>query len=198
MRVFINAQLNSMQSNPKISAETTMKQLQELMPGARRALFAKYHIGGCQSCGFDDSETIGEVCKRNEDLPVDDVLKHLSSSAEHDQKIQINPSDLKKELDQEIADIKLLDIRSREEFEAVKIPGSEIMTADLQQEALGKWDKETRTIIIDHTGDRSLDVAAFFIGHGLNRTVALAGGIDAYSKEVDPNIPRYRIEIEPD
>ena len=198
MRVFINAQLNSMQSNPKISAETTMKQLQELMPGARRALFAKYHIGGCQSCGFDDSETIGEVCKRNEDLPVDDVLKHLSSSAEHDQKIQINPSDLKKELDQENADIKLLDIRSREEFEAVKIPGSEIMTADLQQEALGKWDKETRTIIIDHTGDRSLDVAAFFIGHGLNRTLALAGGIDAYSKEVDPNIPRYRIEIEPD
>ena len=198
MRVFINAQLNSMQSNPKISAETTMKQLQELMPGARRALFAKYHIGGCQSCGFDDSETIGEVCKRNEDLPVDDVLKHLSSSAEHDQKIQINPTDLKKELDQENTDIKLLDIRSREEFEAVKIPGSEIMTADLQQEALGKWGKETRTIIIDHTGDRSLDVAAFFIGHGLNRTVALAGGIDAYSKEVDPNIPRYRIEIEPD
>ena len=198
MRVFINAQLNSMQSNPKISAETTMKQLQELMPGARRALFAKYHIGGCQSCGFDDSETIGEVCKRNEDLPVDDVLKHLSSSAEHDQKIQINPSDLKKELDQENKDIKLLDIRSREEFEAVKIPGSEIMTADLQQEALGKWDKETRTIIIDHTGDRSLDVAAFFIGHGLNKAVALAGGIDAYSKEVDPNIPRYRIEIEPD
>ena len=198
MRVFINAQLNSMQSNPKISAETTMKQLQELMPGARRALFAKYHIGGCQSCGFDDSETIGEVCKRNEDLPVDDVLKHLSSSAEHDQKIQTNPSDLKKELDQEDTNIKLLDIRSREEFEAVKIPGSEIMTADLQQEALGKWDKETRTIIIDHTGDRSLDVAAFFIGHGLNRTLALAGGIDAYSKEVDPNIPRYRIEIEPD
>ena len=197
MRVFINAQLNSMQSNPKISAETTMKQLQELMPGARRALFAKYHIGGCQSCGFDDSETIGDVCKRNEDLPVDDVLKHLSSSAEHDQKIQINPTDLKKELDQEDTDIKLLDIRSREEFEAVKIPGSEIMTADLQQEALGKWDKETRTIIIDHTGDRSLDVTAFFIGHGLNRTVALAGGIDAYSKEVDPNIPRYRIEIEP-
>ena len=198
MRVFINAQLNSMQSNPKISAETTMKQLQELMPGARRALFAKYHIGGCQSCGFDDSETIGEVCKRNEDLSVDDVLKHLSSSAEHDQKIQINSSDLKKELDQEDTDIKLLDIRSREEFEAVKIPGSEIMTADLQQEALGKWDKETRTIIIDHTGDRSLDVAAFFIGHGLKKTAALAGGIDAYSKEVDPNIPRYRIEIEPD
>ena len=198
MRVFINAQHNSMQSNPKINAETTMKQLQELMPGARRALFAKYHIGGCQSCGFDDDETIEEVCKRNENLLVMEVIEHLLLSSEHDQKIQISPRDLKDELDQADEEIKLLDIRSREEVEAVKIEGSQIMTNELQQEALGKWNKETRTIIIDHTGDRSLDVAAFFIGHGLNRTVALAGGIDNYSKEVDSSIPRYRIEIEPD
>ena len=198
MRVFINAQHNSMQSNPKINAETTMKQLQELMPGARRALFAKYHIGGCQSCGFDDDETIEEVCKRNENLLVKEVIEHLLLSSEHDQKIQISPRDLKDELDQADEEIKLLDIRSREEVEAVKIEGSQIMTNELQQEALGKWNKETRTIIIDHTGDRSLDVAAFFIGHGLNRTVALAGGIDNYSKEVDSSIPRYRIEIEPD
>ena len=198
MRVFINAQHNSMQSDPKINAETTMKQLQELMPGARRALFAKYHIGGCQSCGFDDDETIEEVCERNENLPVNEVIDHLLLSSEHDQRIQISPRDLKDELDQAYEEIKLLDIRSREEVEAVKIEGSQIMTNELQQEALGKWNKETRTIIIDHTGDRSLDVAAFFIGHGLNRTVALAGGIDNYSKEVDSSIPRYRIEIEPD
>ena len=198
MRVFINAQHNSMQSNPKINAETTMKQLQELMPGARRALFAKYHIGGCQSCGFDDDETIEEVCERNENLPVIEVIDHLLLSSEHDQKIQISPRDLKDELDQADEEIKLLDIRSREEVEAVKIEGSQIMTNELQQEALGKWNKETRTVIIDHTGERSLDVAAFFIGHGLNRTVALAGGIDNYSKEVDSSIPRYRIEIEPD
>ena len=198
MRVFINAQHNSMQSDPKINAETTMKQLQELMPGARRALFAKYHIGGCQSCGFDDDETIEEVCERNENLPVNEVIDHLLLSSEHDQKIQISPRDLKDELDQADEEIKLLDIRSREEVEAVKIEGSQIMTNELQQEALGKWNKETRTVIIDHTGERSLDVAAFFIGHGLNRTVALAGGIDNYSKKVDSSIPRYRIEIEPD
>ncbi|MEC7638371.1 MAG: rhodanese-like domain-containing protein [Verrucomicrobiota bacterium] len=187
-----------MQSDPKINAETTMKQLQELMPGARRALFAKYHIGGCQSCGFDDDETIEEVCERNENLPVNEVIDHLLLSSEHDQKIQISPRDLKDELDKADEEIKLLDIRSREEVEAVKIEGSQIMTNELQQEALGKWNKETRTVIIDHTGERSLDVAAFFIGHGLNRTVALAGGIDNYSKEVDSSIPRYRIEIEPD
>ena len=126
------------------------------------------------------------------------MIDHLLLSSEHDQKIQISPRDLKDELDQADEEIKLLDIRSREEVEAVKIEGSQIMTNELQQEALGKWNKETRTVIIDHTGERSLDVAAFFIGHGLNRTVALAGGIDNYSKEVDSSIPRYRIEIEPD
>ena len=196
MRVFITAQLNSMQAEPKISPKTTMEQLQKLIPGSRRALFAKYHIGGCQSCGFDDEETISDVCKRNEDLPVGEVIEHLLLSAEHDQKIQISPKDLKVEINEEKEVIKLLDIRSREEVEAVKIKGSQIMTAELQQEALGNWDKETRTIIIDHAGDRSLDVAAFFIGHGMKRTVALAGGIDAYSQEVDSSIPRYRIEIE--
>lgn len=187
-----------MQYESKISPETTMEQLQKLIPGSRRALFAKYHIGGCQSCGFEDTETIGDVCKRNDNLSTDEVIEHLLSSAEHDQKIQISPKDLKLEIDEAKEEIKLLDIRSREEVEAVKIKGSQIMTADLQQEALGNWDKETRTIIIDHAGDRSLDVAAFFIGHGMNRTVALGGGIDAYSREVDPSIPRYRIEIESD
>ena len=33
-------------------------------PGARRALFARYHIGGCQSCGFSPGETLAEVCAR--------------------------------------------------------------------------------------------------------------------------------------
>jgi predicted sulfurtransferase len=43
-----------------------------------------------------------------------------------------------------------------------------------------------------------LDIAAFFIGHGMKNVLALAGGIDAYAQEVDPSIPRYRIEIEAD
>ena len=181
-----------------ISEKTTMSELQELIPGSRRALFAKYHIGGCQSCGFDDSEPIAEVCQRNDNLPVNEVLDHLQTSADHDKKIQINPKDLKSKIEDTNNKIHLLDIRSREEFEAARIEGSQILTAELQQEALGKWDKDTSIIIIDHSGDRSLDVTAFFIGHGMKNVLALNGGIDAYAKGVDPSIPRYRIEIESD
>ena len=104
-----------------ISENTTMGQLQELIPGSRRALFAKYHIGGCQSCGFTDSETIAEVCQRNENLPVNEVLDHLRTSADHDRKIQIQPETLKSAIDDPGKNIHLLDIRSREEFEAARI-----------------------------------------------------------------------------
>jgi rhodanese-related sulfurtransferase len=182
-------------SDPSISGATTMADLQQLIPGARRALFAAYHIGGCQSCGFQDDETLAQVCERNDKLPVDAVIAQLEAAAEHDRAIQIDPADLKARLDAG-ADLKLLDIRSREEFDAVRIDGSEILTTESQQEAFGKWPPETEVVIIDHSGDRSLDAASFFIGHGLKQTKALAGGIDAYAQVADPPLPRYKIELD--
>ena len=51
-------------------------------------------------------------------------------------------------------------------------------------------------MVYDHTGDRCLDAAAYLIGHGFSNTRALAGGIDAYAKEIDRSLPRYKIELE--
>jgi len=45
-------------------------------------------------------------------------------------------------------------------------------------------------------GTRSLDAATYFIGHGFSETKCLAGGINAYSTEVDPSLPRYFVELE--
>ena len=42
----------------ELSPETPMGDLMDAFPGARRALFARYHIGGCQSCGFSDTESL--------------------------------------------------------------------------------------------------------------------------------------------
>jgi rhodanese-related sulfurtransferase len=41
-----------------------------------------------------------------------------------------------------------------------------------------------------------MDAAAYFIGHGFSETKCLAGGIDAWSVEVDPSLPRYKVEFE--
>ena len=39
-----------------------------------------------------------------------------------------------------------------------------------------------------------MDAAAYFAGHGFENVRALQGGIDAWSQEVDPNLPRYELE----
>jgi rhodanese-related sulfurtransferase len=70
------------------------------------------------------------------------------------------------------------------------------MTQELVQQVFGLPDKNTPIVLYDHTGSRALDAVAYFIGHGFTNARCLTGGIDAYSQEVDPTLPRYRVEIE--
>ena len=63
-----------------ITADTPMGQIMSALPGARRALFSRYHLGGCQSCGFADTETLAELCARAGELDVAEVLQHLLES----------------------------------------------------------------------------------------------------------------------
>lgn len=176
-----------------ITPDMTMAELMEAFPGARRALFAQYHIGGCSSCGFSPSETLAQVCKRNEEIPVEEAIGFLTASAENDARLQILPQDLAAKLEAE-PDLPLLDIRTEEEHEAVRIPGSVHFTEDMMQEIMGTWPKDREFVLYDHRGERVLDAVAFFTGHGFTGAKGLAGGIDRYSQEVDPDLPRYTIE----
>jgi rhodanese-related sulfurtransferase len=180
---------------PTISGETTMEALSTLIPGARRALFSRYHIGGCQSCGFEPTETLAEVCARNEDIPVQEAVAHLTASHENDLRMQIRPAEVKTLVEAD-PPATLVDLRTREEFEAVKIPGAKLFSQEFQQEIFGTWPKDSLIVLYDHTGARALDAAAYFIGHGFQNVKAIAGGIDAYASEADPSLPRYRVEFE--
>lgn len=178
-----------------LNGESTMGEILAQYPGAKRNLFAKYHIGGCQSCSYSDEETLAGVCERNENLPVEEVIHHIVSAHEADKKVLIHPEELKNLLSGENPP-RLLDMRTREEYEAVKLPEAELFSNDLLQEIFGTEDKERTIILYDHTGDRVLDPAAYLIGHGFKNTRALRGGIDAYAQEADPEIPRYKLEFE--
>ncbi len=177
---------------PPLSPDTRMGDLLKAFPGAQRALFARYHIGGCQSCAFRPEETLAEVCARNENLPVVEVISHIETSHSSDLRILITPAELAA-MD---PPPKLLDTRTREEFEAVHIPGAQLMSQEALQAALGTWPRDTPVVVYDHTGARSLDAAAYLIGHGLAETRSLEGGIDAYAREIDPTLPRYRLEFD--
>ncbi|HEY4283010.1 MAG TPA: rhodanese-like domain-containing protein [Chthoniobacterales bacterium] len=182
-----------MTSAATIDPNVTMRELLEQFPGAQRALFRKYHIGGCSSCGFAPEETLAGVCARNENLDVGEVIDHIVASDAADRAMQIEPRDLAGQMAQG-QQVRLLDVRTREEHEAVKIDGAELFTQDSMQTIMSTWPKHDLLVIYDHQGTRSLDAAAYFQGHGFEKVKSLRGGIDAWSAEVDPKLPRYHLE----
>ncbi len=180
---------------PELEPDTPMAQVLKRYPGAQRALFARYHIGGCSSCGFRPDETLAEVCARNEDVSVTEAIGFIQESHEKDASLMVSPQDLQA-LMKDSANLRLIDLRTREEHEAVKIPGSILLSQELMNEAFQSWDKSQPVVLYDHTGSRSLDATAYFIGHGFSEARALEGGIDGFSQMIDPSLPRYRIEID--
>ena len=170
-----------------------MSEVLAAYPGARRALFRRYHIGGCSSCGFNPDETILQLCARNGNLDVAEVLGHLEASHETDRQLEITPRELAgRQARQE--QIRLLDLRTREEWEAVHLDGAEFVDQELIQRLMGQEGRAGLLVFYDHSGSSSLDAAAYFAGHGFTNARFLRGGIDAWSQEVDPRIPRYRLE----
>jgi rhodanese-related sulfurtransferase len=175
-----------------IGQQSTMSQVLEAYPGAQRALFRRYHIGGCSSCAFRPEETLAEVCERNGGLNVEDVLEHIKSSHEQDAKIFITPKELADWRTQD-SSVRLVDVRSREEFEAVHIEGSVLLSQDIMRQVMADGSNTRPLVIIDHQGKQGLDAAAYFMGHGLQNVRCLRGGIDAWSQDVDPKVRRYRV-----
>jgi rhodanese-related sulfurtransferase len=96
---------------------------------------------------------------------------------------------------QKLGDLRVIDIRTREEHEAVAISGSEFFTQDLQQRIFA-GNPEAGILLYDHCGRYVLDQVAWFRGHGLKHTFGLRGGIDAWSQEADRSLPRYRLETD--
>ena len=162
-------------------------------PGAKRALFSHFHIGGCQACAYGDEEPLAEVARRNE-ISAADMIGAILKSHEHDKAFLIEPRDLSSQLKDDASSVLLFDTRTREEFEAVSISGSRLLTQDLQQEMFATPPTNT-LVFIDHTGDRAIDTCSWFSGHGVKDVKALRGGIDAWAREIDPTLQRYRLEI---
>jgi rhodanese-related sulfurtransferase len=176
-----------------IDPNTTMAELLQEYPGAQRALFQAYHIGGCSSCGFGPTETLAGVCVRNDNLPVEDVIATIVGAHDSDQKMQILPGEVAERL-RSGEQLPLIDVRSREEWDTVHLEGATFFTQELMQEIMAEWPKDREIIFICHHGVRSLDAASYFAGHGFTHARSMTGGLDAWSVEVDPQLSRYHLE----
>lgn len=177
----------------KLTGSSTMGEVLATYPGARRALFRKYHLGGCSSCGFAPDETLAALCDRNGNLNVDEVLAEIQASDQADRQLEVTPREVA-ERQKRGEKIRLLDLRTLEEWDAVRLENAEFVNQELIQKLMGKEGADGLLVFYDHTGSSSLDAAAYFAGHGLANARYLRGGIDAWSVEVNPKLARYRLE----
>jgi rhodanese-related sulfurtransferase len=86
----------------------------------------------------------------------------------------------------------LLDVREPWEYDTAHIEGSLLMPmGDVPARAFQELDPETHIIALCHHGVRSMNVAVWLRNQGFEQTQSLRGGIDAWSAEADPKVPRY-------
>ena len=86
----------------------------------------------------------------------------------------------------------LLDVRNPDEHELCQLPGAVLLPLpELPERADELEPYRGRTIVVYcHHGVRSLSGAAFLSSLGFS-TTSLRGGIEAWSREVDPSVPTY-------
>lgn len=85
----------------------------------------------------------------------------------------------------------LLDVREPEELAQASVPNVKHIPMNEVPARLGELDRDKTIVTMCHGGMRSMRVAAYLIEQGFDRVFNLRGGIDAWSRDVDPTIPRY-------
>jgi rhodanese-related sulfurtransferase len=85
----------------------------------------------------------------------------------------------------------LLDVREPWEHDKARIAGSQLVPMNDVPARLAELDDAKEVVAICHHGGRSMQVATFLEKNGFARVHNLAGGIDAWSRTVDPSVPVY-------
>jgi rhodanese-related sulfurtransferase len=174
----------------EISRTSTMQEILEAFPGAQDALFRRYHVGGCGNCGFEPTQTLEEVCKKHNILGVEEVVTYLGDCHANEGRMEITVQELAAKR-KSTPDLRLLDVRSPQENSHARIPGGTLVDEKLAREVLG-WPQDTPIVLYCHLGERSLDAAMNLVSRGFTNVQSLAGGIDAWSIEIDHSLPRYQ------
>ena len=85
----------------------------------------------------------------------------------------------------------LVDVREQWEYDLCRIEGATLIPMRTIRANLQALDSGDDVICYCHHGQRSLDVAAWLRSQGVENAQSLAGGIDRWSIEIDPAVPRY-------
>lgn len=114
-----------------------------------------------------------------------------SATASRTMDYEISPEDVKAKLNAGEA-FTLLDVREPRELEIAWIDGAKLMPmGDVPSRAHQELDPDDPIVVLCHHGVRSMNVTAWLRQQGFEKAQSLRGGIDAWSRRVDPSVPLY-------
>lgn len=87
--------------------------------------------------------------------------------------------------------VTLLDVREPHELTLAAIAATVHIPMAQVPARLSELNADATIVVMCHGGIRSLQVASYLAQQGFDNVVNLDGGIDAWSREIDPTIPRY-------
>jgi sulfur-carrier protein adenylyltransferase/sulfurtransferase len=88
-------------------------------------------------------------------------------------------------------DLVLIDVREPHEWQIARIEGATLIPLNSLPERVGELDSSREIVLQCHHGQRSMRALEFLQQAGFRKLLNLRGGIEAWSREVDPSVPRY-------
>ncbi|MBI3403998.1 MAG: rhodanese [Acidobacteria bacterium] len=104
--------------------------------------------------------------------------------------LQITPLEVKQRLDRG-EQFLLVDVREPREFAICRITGAKLMPLGTIPANLGALDEAEDVVLYCHHGLRSMDAAVWLRQQGVESARSMSGGIERWSAEIDPKVPRY-------
>ena len=104
--------------------------------------------------------------------------------------LEITPADVKARLDLG-EKLVLVDVREPWEHQLCRIEGARLVPLGSLAASLQTLPDVDEVICYCHHGMRSLDAAAWLRFQGIGKAKSLSGGIERWSVEIDPKVPRY-------
>jgi adenylyltransferase/sulfurtransferase len=104
---------------------------------------------------------------------------------------EVTVQDMKKALDNPALGIRVVDVREADEYEIAKVPGVPLLPLSELSNRFTELDPNTQYYLHCKVGMRSLQALGFLRQQGFKYVKSVKGGINAWSEEIDRNVPRY-------
>jgi molybdopterin/thiamine biosynthesis adenylyltransferase/rhodanese-related sulfurtransferase len=130
------------------------------------------------------------VCGENPTIfsPID--YEQFCGAPNEDAIPTISAQELKRKMDTR-EQLELIDVREAFEYEIARIDGAKLIPLGEIAERVNELQRERPIVVHCHSGQRSAEAVRLLQQRGFANVYNLEGGIDAWSDQIDPNVPKY-------